>query len=313
MTRINTIINSLGFNKKYTQDEVEFFDLLLDTDNEGFVNHDLIKKRALTCPVAKRMNDSIDSFLKNLFDYAHFKKGAQLNKLLSGLNETNQTSLGFSFAHPKGKSVGNVLKKTLEQQMQFLMESLRQGNFTINSLYFGLDNIGPDRTSDIIVSIIKAQLIEFTTQMVAKYNLPTRTFVVSNVYDKTTGEWSDQICQLPFYKSRAIILLPKFLISNKKFSSRVFRAFMSFAFEKYMKNNSSYSSFINNPDKGLTKKEWKEFLSENGIAEKEEFRKYIRKISNIINEFEIAYSDEIDFLSNDELKEIVMQAVNKLK
>lgn len=308
----NTVLNSLGFKTKLSQKDVSFFDVLLDTDNEGFVNYSLIKKKSTKSVLANEMIRSIDSFMINLFNYAHFKKSSKLNTLLSGLHESNQTSLGFSLEQPKGKAVGNVLKETIQEQIEFLMESLKQGNFTPNSFYFGLDNMGPDRTSDILVSIIKGQLIKFTEEIALKYSLPSKTFVVENVYNSSTGIWETTTANLPYYKGRSILLLPKFLIADKSQSSKVFRAFMSYAFEKYMKDESCYSEFISNPKKGFTRKDLRLFLKVNGIQAKEEFRKYMRKVEKLINEFEISYSDEVRFLSDSELTEIVNQAALKL-
>lgn len=308
----NTVLNSLGFKSGLSQQDVEFFDLLLDTDNEGFVNYSLIKKMSFTSPLAKEMIKSIDSFMKHLFNHAHFKKSTKLSTLLSGLHESNQTSLGFSFEQPRGKAVGNVLKETIQGQIEFLMESLRLGNFTPNSLYFGLDNMGPDRTSDVLVSIIKNQLIDFTEAMVLKYSLPHKTFVVDKVYNSSTGLWETRTASLPYYKGRSILLLPKFLIADKSQSRKAFRAFMTFAFEKYMKDESCYADFISNPKKGFTRKDLRDFLKANGIQAKEEFRKYMRSVANLINEFEISYSDEVRFLSDSELSEIVNQAASKL-
>lgn len=311
-TGVNTALNSLGFNKNLSQQDVEFFDVVLDTDNEAFVDYNLIKKQALSCPLAGEMANSIDSFMKNLFSYAHFKKNNELSNLLAGLHESNQTSLGFSFQQPKGKAVGNILKETIQGQIQFLMESLKNGNFTPNSFYFGLDNMGPDRTSDVLVSIIKSQLIKFTEDVAIKYSLPTKKFVVDKVYNSNTGGWENRLATLPIHKGRAIFLLPKFLISNKKVGKKAFRSFLSFAFEKYMKNESCYATLISNPQKGLTRKDLREFLKANGIPQKEEFRKHIKRVAGLINEFEISYSEKIDFLSDNELIEIANQAANKL-
>ncbi|WCT11014.1 hypothetical protein [Mucilaginibacter jinjuensis] len=310
--KANTAINSLGFTSVLTQQNVEFFNVNLDSDNEAFVDYNLIKKKAITGDrLAKEMLSSIDSFMKNLFNFAHFQHSIKLNTLLSGLGETNHTSLGFSIRQIRGKAVGNVLKVAIQGQIEHLMESLKQGNFTPNSFYFGLDNIGADRTSDILVGIVKQQLIDFTGIIAQKYNLPTKSFSVPNVYNSTSGLWENVICDLPHFNGRSIILLPKFVISNRKFGEKAFRRFMSFAFEKYVKNDSAYADLIKNIDKGLTKKEYKEFLKRNGIPEKEEFRKFIKKISGLINDFEISYSDDIDFLSDSELELIVLESISK--
>lgn len=309
---VNTALNSLGFLKNLSQEDVEFFNVVLDTDNEAFVNYNLIKKKAISDSLALEMANSIDSFMKNLFNFAHFQKSSELNTLLGGLHESNQTSLGFSFEQPKGKAVGEILKRTIQDQIEFLMETLKQGNFTPNSFYFGLDNMGPDRTSDTIVAIIKNQLLDFTEKIVNKYSLPSKQFVIDKVYNSNTGKWESRLAQLPLFKGRAIILLPKFLISDKKFGNKVFRSFLSYAFEKYIKNESCYSDFISNPEKGLTRKDLREFLKANGIPEKEEFRKHIKRVTGLINEFEISYSNEVEFLSDEDLIEIVNQATNKL-
>jgi len=308
----HTALNSLGFKTILTQKDVTFFNVALDTDNEAFVDYNLIRKKASSSKWAQEMSNSIDSFMKNLFNFAHFKKSIHLEKLLSGLGETNHTSLGFSIGQSRGKAVGNVLKRAIQEQIEFLMQSLKQGNFTPNSFYFGLDNVGPDRTSDILVGIIKQQLIDFTIAIAKKYDLPTKSFVIPNIYNSNSGLWETGMHSLPHFKGRAIILLPKFSISDKKSGSRAFRRFMSYSFEKYIKNDSDYAALIKDPDKGLIKKEYKEFLQRNGIPEKEEFRKYIEKEPGLINEFEISYSDEIDFLSDEELEQIVNESILKL-
>jgi len=302
----NTIISHFQLDKKgFTQSNVDFVNVKLDYDNLAFVDYNKILKFA--SPQTKDMKKSLDVFLNALFENVVFKKPVETRKLLKGIHESNQTRLGFSTKKPHGNSVGSVLKQLIQDNTEFIIESLKTGQFSYNTLYFGIDQVGPDRISDILVSIIKGQLIQFTVDQCLKHAIPTSSVKIKNTFNSLTKIWETKLCELPVFDGLPIIFIPKVLISTNSGLVGSYNRFLRYGFRNFVKNNTEYTFLMDaqNLDKGVKKKDYDNYLKAQHISHKDESKRWIVKNNTAIIDFESENVAVIQELTTQELEAII--------
>ncbi|SFA57801.1 hypothetical protein SAMN04488511_1187 [Pedobacter suwonensis] len=301
-----TIISEFGLDKiGHSQSTVEFLNVKLEFDNLAFLDYNKVLKFA--SPLTLEMKKSLDAFLNQLFQSVVFNKPNDTRKLLKGLHESNQTRLGFSSKRPHGNSVGSVLKQLIQDNTEFVINSLKTGQFSYNTLYFGIDQVGPDRISDIIVSIIKSQLITFTQEQCTKHGIPTKAIKLRNVFNYSTKSWENGTFDLPVFDGLPIIFIPKKLISSDSGLVSSYNRFLRYGFTHFVKNNTEYAFLMDekNKEKGVKKKDYEAYLKTAHISNKDQVKKWIISNKTAILDFESELDPHITLLSDKELEEVV--------
>ncbi len=95
-----------------------------------------------------------------------------LYKTLSGLSEPNETRLGFAISKKKGNSISKKIKPKLIEAIQ-RNKAVQTGilsDFADAELF--IEDIGPDRISDITTKIIKSELVKFTQEQCNSLKIP---------------------------------------------------------------------------------------------------------------------------------------------
>lgn len=296
-----------------TQHNVEFLDLYLGIDNKLFLDYNKILLG--NSAFYGVMRADINVFMNNLFRFLA-NNNADLSLLLDGLHETNETYLGLSKGRPKGKSVGNELKEKIFQNLQFLKRAMAQGNFEIDTIYFGIENIGPDRISDIVTSIIKSRLIEFTQQQCVKHSILTQRVPVNKVFDSRRGLWGAKFVNLPVYLNKPVIMIPKNMVSTYAGISGTFDSFVRYGFNNFFKVSNQYKKLVRGADgnlnKDLNRKEFDEYNKGIGVNNKAISQKMLTELKN--SDVVKAFSEirkKISILSDDEIIEIIEDNIRK--
>lgn len=303
---MDKIIQYFGLDKKgANQGNVDFLNVHLNKDNKIFLDYNKIIKFSDT--LSSKMTNRIDNFLGALFKYVFNKKSTETSKLLEGLHECNLTKLGMSKAKPSGNSVGNILKELIQLNADYVVAALKTGQFSPDVLYFGIDQIGPDRTSDIIVSIVKQELIEFTQEQCAIHGILLQSTVEKNIFEASTATWLKKAIDLPFYDGSGIIFIPKKFASSASNLNSSFERFLRYGFDNYVKDNSDYSFLIvpGSKNNSVVKKHYNEYKSKNGIKSKDEVKKWIKGDKDALDNFQQILSPYINQLTDDELNEII--------
>jgi len=312
ISKIKTMIkitHEFGLDAQgYTQHNVDFLDVYLGVDNPLFLDYNKI---ILGNTIFHRyMKNDIASFMGKMFLYLSSTNDIKLSELLDGLHETNATHLGLSNGNPRGKSVGNELKEAIFNNLKYLKKAFSKGNLEIDSIYFGIKNIGPDRISDIVTSIIKSHLIEFTQKQCTKHNILMKKVPISNIYNSISATWETKFVELPFYENKPIIFIPKDIVSSYTSISGTFHSFVRYGFNNFFKNSVAYKKSVRgkdgNLDKNLTRNEFDKYNKGLGLNEKDISQKILSEFENkdVINLF-AEIRRNVNILSDDDLIEII--------
>lgn len=273
----------------YAQHNVDFLDLYLGVDNRLFLDYNKIILGNTS--LHKLMKNNIDSFMRTMFNYLSSNNDVKLTNLLDGLHESNSTHLGLSDGDPKGNSVGNELKENIFNNLKYLKKAFSKGNLEIDSIYFGIKNIGPDRISDIVTSIIKAQLIEFTQRQCLKHKIKMAKVPVKKIFNSRLLSWENKFVELPIFDGKPVIFIPKDILSSYAGISGTFHSFVRYGFNTFYKNSLAYKKLIRgrNGDlmSKLTRKEFDAYNKEQNLNEKDISQKILTEFENkdVINLF----------------------------
>jgi hypothetical protein len=309
------IIENYGLDiQGYNQHNVDFLDLYLGVDNLLFLDYNKILLG--NTPMHSLMRSDIEAFMKSMFDYLSRQQDGKLSNLLGGLHETNATHLGMSKNKPKGNSVGGELKKEIFKNLKFLRRAFLNGILEIDSIYFGIENIGPDRISDIVTSIIKSRLIEFTRQQCLKHSIPTQRIPINKIFDSTGLIWSTSFVDLPVYEGKPVMLIPKDIVSSYGAISGTFHSFVRYGFNNFFKTSPAYKALVRGKDgeinSSLKRKEFDEYNKTKGFNKKAVSQQILTDFENkyLVDAFaEIRKS--VYVLTDDELIEMIENSFKK--
>jgi hypothetical protein len=168
------------FNIGKSQPELDFVDVLVDTDIPLFIDPYAISKRNDVWSI--ECHNTIVSFFQKVIDTIRQGQDEVALRLLRGLGETNDTRLGLSQGKPQGKGVSG-------QQASYIYESLRKSSAIRTGLITELsdcelmvDGIARDKISDITTKIIKRKLIEYTRDQCILHGIALREDVSSGFF-----------------------------------------------------------------------------------------------------------------------------------
>jgi len=160
------------------QKDVEFVNLILGRDNFLFLDFNRIYLGDDLH--SRKLRKYIDVYMSELMYKVLNGDRAAISSLLEGIHESNETYLGYSKVTgslPQGKSLGPKLKDEVLNNIT-TWAALFRSNPIIDSFQYGIKEIGPDRISDIVTSICKGGLIEFTRDQCLKHSIPMQTFML---------------------------------------------------------------------------------------------------------------------------------------
>lgn len=194
--------------------EVDFLDIPLDTDIEFFIDPFLIANNR-----SMKINDDIYSQLKSFFAKLNRDFIVPNNRLsglhfLDNLHEPNEYHLGYS-----GTNKGAAISET---RAQTIFDALRNNRFAkvgvsitneAHNILLLVTGIGQDIMSDTIANVCRDIFADFTLQQCRKFNIPTQQYS-RDFYNVNINAWETQVFELPEYRGKCIILLPRNIISS---------------------------------------------------------------------------------------------------
>lgn len=309
------ITDHFSLNRQgYNQHNVDFLDIYLGIDNPLFLDYNKIILG--NTQLHRLMKRDIDTFMKSMFVFLSKNQDSALSDLLNGLHESNATHLGLSEGKPRGKSVGNELKETIFENLKYLKKAFSKGNLQIDSIYFGIKNIGPDRISDIVSSIIKLRLIEFTQLQCIKHSIPTKSIPVNKIFNSKNISWETKFVELPTYNNKPILLIPKSIVSTYAGVSGTFHSFIRYGFKSFFRNSPECIKNVRgkdaNIDSKLTRKEFDEYNKKNSICDKDVSQKILTEFENgdVINLF-AEVRKKVSIILDKDLIEIIENNIRK--
>lgn len=227
------ISNIFNLNKK--QENLDFIDIIVNDDNLLFIDPRLIDISSNM--YAKEMKINIEFFWGEVLKNIRNKDIKTLYKTLSGLSEPNETRLGFAISKKKGNSISKKIKPKLIEAIQ-RNKAVQTGilsDFADAELF--IEDIGPDRISDITTKIIKSELVKFTQEQCNSLKIPMEKVRQKDFFNRTTLKWEHKDVELPTYAGKPIIFVPKDMVRLKGASNSNLACFYRFAIRNFIIND----------------------------------------------------------------------------
>jgi hypothetical protein len=114
---------------------------------------------------------------------------ADAHSLLRRCGEPREMGLGYSLGSKRGSSIGSQLIDNILQAYETIPQIANENVTHIEELQLILPGIAEDRVSDIMASVLKDFFLEFTVKSAYELNIPTRPFVIDNIYDSIRKLW----------------------------------------------------------------------------------------------------------------------------
>ena len=292
---------SKAFKIDKTQAELDFVNIPLHTDMPLFIDPYAISKR--NDPWSVDCHNAIVDFFQKAVDAIRSKNDPVAKKMLSMLNETNETHLGFSQGKSQGKGVSGkqalLLYKKLKEST-----AVKTGFITeLADCELLVEGIGPDKISDITTRIIKQKLIEYTTHQCVLLGIDINKVSAGYYWDRDRQEWTDDYFLLPVHREQRILLVPK-AIARYDFSYDYIEYHNNFILE-YLKieHLEANSSLVQTLKKGKKQVVYKKTLKETGDypCSKEFIYQFSRKHPEVLEEYKKTKIGKVKEISNEEI------------
>lgn len=197
-------------------DDDDWFDPILDADNELFVDPFLIFKEDIGfwADAHSRIIEHFDLCFQLIVQGHMNPKSLQYQKAvdLLAFPEPKELCLGYTQQGTSGAGSGRGFAESIAG---LIAEAISRGIEDIRHFEeLGIlgAGIGADRISDIACTILKPKLIEYTQSVAITHGLPTERHIVrSGAYDDGRLRWSDATVDLPTnpFIGEPILLVPK--------------------------------------------------------------------------------------------------------
>ena len=189
----------------------EIVQLDFEHDNELFIDpYRIDEKRS---ELLKRAKEKILKYF-DLFFYS-VEHNLRNNAAMLGehLHEINATKLGYTnrVGKPKGKG---FCRRDL---LVIFDEAIKIKNYIedMPDILILAENVGPDKVSDLTTNIIYEELLEFTIEIISKYNLdiafiPKRKWI----FDVNIQGWYKKELAVPCIDDDEILFIPDKLVAS---------------------------------------------------------------------------------------------------
>lgn len=208
---------ALGLSK--SQPELDFVDIDLDTDTPLFL--DPLAFYSGESRFAEQCSADIEAFFEAVLEAAGTGDWDLGVRLLKGLREPDEISMGFSAGEPRGRGVG---EKQAENIFEAILHSkaIKSGMIRdLNDALMFVPGIGPDKVSDITTNIIRRHLIAYTQNQFELLGLEIRSYMPTGLlWDSVSADWTESYDYIPVVRGRKILLVPKVYVKYARdFSS----------------------------------------------------------------------------------------------
>jgi hypothetical protein len=198
---------SKAFNLGKTQLELDFVDIPLHTDDWLFIDPFAISQRS--DPWSQQAHRTLVAFFQKVVDFIRSDDTEEARKLLGNLREPNETHFGLSKKQSAGAGIGphqadqifTALKGSSAVKTGFL-SSLEECELMI-------EGVGRDKISDLATNVIRGHLADYTRQQCDLHGIPVYSVAMPPFFNADTGIWESHYVDLPVWKQRPIILVPK--------------------------------------------------------------------------------------------------------
>jgi hypothetical protein len=193
---------------------VPFVDVLLDTDNELFIDPSVLRNHGGDA-LKKRAHGLVMSFFAEVLRCRTSVGAVDIAKgesLLKRLHEPNETRFGLSENQVQGHGFGDQLATRLWNTLATNPACAAAVLTQLEDVPLFIDKVGDDLISDLTTRVTFEVLADFTSQMMGTYPALNRsvTTATSPVWNSATRRWDDDVpIDLPYVEGHQLLLVPK--------------------------------------------------------------------------------------------------------
>lgn len=198
------------FNLGLEQPSLDFVDVQIDTDTPLFIDPTALC--LLDTEWGARARALIQDYFSLVLNLIKTGQHAEARRLLSQLNEPNESRLGYSSDKPRGHGIGKQLARKMWEELK---ESSAVSSGIIQDLEdtaLMIDGIASDVISDIVTNIIREPLLEYTAEMCKEYGIPTQRVGSGPVWNTVDNKWETKFVEQPVVNGKRLLLVPKALV-----------------------------------------------------------------------------------------------------
>lgn len=192
----------------FTQEEADFAIPFLDEDIPLHVDPFLLWKSPSLQDQA--LHTVLLTSFNHLGHLANNGKETEATEALIRISECGEVGLG-SARDKRGKRIGAGTAKQILSLFSSIPKVKLHGIEHIEEIQLFVEQIGKDRISDIICSLIKSFLIDFTIDQCTKHEIPSSAVMLDDVFDYSSRAFKREKVLLPVnpVSNTPLILVPK--------------------------------------------------------------------------------------------------------
>jgi hypothetical protein len=193
-----------------SQASLEFVDVDIRNDSPLFIDPTAL--RLIETALTRKCTYLIQSFFGHVLELTRDGDSSEAQRLLGALGELNETRLGFSTDRARGSGMGPELGRLLWTALSTSRAAATGVLEDLEEATMFIDNIGPDRVSDLITNIIRGPLTRFTNDMAVKYGIPQVDHIIGYEWNPRTKTWDELNYSLPVADGKPLILVPRMFV-----------------------------------------------------------------------------------------------------
>lgn len=198
----------------HTNNTFEFVNVRIDYDNRLFI--DPTRLQGIEDKWAKEMELKIQNFFFKVFELYTSGSNKRARDLFSYSGESNEIFLGYTNGFPGGN--GNT-----PESLQIAFDYVHKNGLLDREIIGRVEDFpvfvprfGPDLLSDLVASIIKKELVEFTQSQAQIWGIDCNCDFSKAYWNSDTNSWARLNEKVPTIKHNGvnypIVLIPKEIV-----------------------------------------------------------------------------------------------------
>ena len=168
--------------------------------------------------LAARAKEKIIKYFDAFFEAIKNEDLQMVYLLGKHLHEINATKLGYSApgVEPRGKGFSQYDLVAIYNAAQRIKDHI----VSMPDILVFAEKVGPDKISDLTTNIIYEELLQFTKEIIDKYNLPIEYVTTKKwIIDVNDSIWIQKELMVPVVDGKEILFLPEEIVTaNQIFS-----------------------------------------------------------------------------------------------
>jgi len=198
------------FSLNLTQPSLDFVDVPVEGDVRVFIDPSALS--LLDTDWGSHCRSLIRDYFSSVLQAIKDGDDEAAKRLLSALNEPNETHLGYSSELPHGHGMGKILAEDMWNALKG-SGAVRSGLIRdLEDTALMIDGVASDIISDITTNIIRGPLIQYTQAMCEEYGIPVEEVSSGLIWRPDERRWRSEMTNQPVAAGNRLLLVPKALV-----------------------------------------------------------------------------------------------------